>query len=594
MALNYLAVPYREENRLMRKQKSANKFTRIICTLLAVCLLCCAPAFPAKAAVVENGIDVSKYQGAIDWQAVAQSGISFAFIKVGSTKSGIDPYFNYNMLAAQQAGIKTGVYIYSYAKSVEEAVVEAQFVLNAIQNVQVSYPVVWDVEDNVQKSLSPETLSLMANTFCAMIEAEGYYPMVYSSTSWFNKRLGPVFYDKWVAQWAAACEIPDASIWQYSCKGSVPGIKGDVDLDYALKDYSTSIVNTGWVPRKGYLYFYINYKMQRGWLDLGTAKYYLDPAGRMVTGWLPLDDAMYYLHPDGVMAVGFTPIGPGMYCFNTDGKMLTGLQNLNGLTYYFAPDGAMYVGLLDFPDGKRFFSTDGHMLTGLSIVNNKYYYFDLNGIMQTGWQTIGGQTFLFTADGSMAYGWFNDGIFTYYLSMEDGHRVSGWQTIDGKTYCFDANGVMLTGWQTIGDQTFLFAADGSMVKGWFNDGAYTYYLSIEDGHRVTGWQTIDGKTYLFDQLGHMMTGVVNLNGLSYLFAADGVMYTGWFNDGVTAKYYEADGHMAIGMVTINDSIYYFDINGNMQTGIVEIGGVPYLFDVDGKMLPQPAVPQLPQ
>ena len=111
----------------MKKQKSANKLTRIICTLLAACMLCCVPTFSSEAAAAAQGIDVSKYQGAINWQAVAQSGVSFAFIKVGSSKSGIDPYFNYNMLAAQQAGIKTGVYIYSYAKSVEEAAAEAQF-----------------------------------------------------------------------------------------------------------------------------------------------------------------------------------------------------------------------------------------------------------------------------------------------------------------------------------------------------------------------------------------------------------------------------------------------------------------------------------
>lgn len=91
----------------MKKQGSANKITRIIYALLAACMLCCAPAFPSEAAAIEKGIDVSKYQGAINWQAVAQSGVSFAFIKVGSMKSGIDPYFNYNMLAAQQAGIKT-------------------------------------------------------------------------------------------------------------------------------------------------------------------------------------------------------------------------------------------------------------------------------------------------------------------------------------------------------------------------------------------------------------------------------------------------------------------------------------------------------
>lgn len=505
--------------------KSANKFTRFICMILAVCLLSGIPMVKAEAAVVEKGIDVSKWQGLVNWQAVAQSGVSFAFIRVGNTKKGIDEYFYYNMLAAQQAGIKTGVYIYSYATNVQEAALEAQLVLNAIQNVQVSYPVVWDVEDSVQKNLSPETLSLMANTFCAMIEAEGYYPMVYANASWFTTKIGPVFFDKWVAQWNTTCDVPDAAVWQYTSKGSVPGIIGDVDLDYALKDYSSSIVNTGWVARKGFLYYYINYKMQRGWLDLGTAKYYLDPAGRMTTGWLPLDDSLYYMQADGVMSVGFTPIGAGMYYFDTDGKMLTGLQNISGLTYYFAADGAMYTGFLDLPDGKRFFTSDGHMLTGLNIVGNKYYYFDANGIMQTGWQTIGDQTFLFAADGSMAYGWFNDGVYSYYLSMVDGHKV-------------------------------------------------------------TGWQTIEGKTYFFDAAGHMTTGATTLNGLSYLFAADGSMYTGWFNDGVSSKYYETDGHMAVGLATINGSIYYFDVNGNMQTGIVDIGGVPYIFDVDGKMLPQ--------
>ena len=84
--------------------------------------------------------------------------------------------------------------------------------------------------------------------------------------------------------------------------------------------------------RQGFLYYYINYKMQRGWLDLGLAKYYLNPYGQMMTGWLTLEDGIYYLQPDGVMSVGFTPIGAGMYFFDANGKMLTGLQNLSGLT----------------------------------------------------------------------------------------------------------------------------------------------------------------------------------------------------------------------------------------------------------------------
>ncbi len=514
-------------------KKSATKVTRIICMLLTIGLLSSIPTFQTEAAVIENGIDVSKWQGTIDWQAVAQSGVSFVFIRVGNTKYGIDKDFYYNMLAAQQVGIKTGVYIYSYATTVEEAALEAQFVLDAIKDIPVSYPVVWDVEDDkAHKNLPPETLALMANTFCALVEAEGYYPMVYSSTSWFTKRIGPVFYDKWVAHWGDTLGIPDAAVWQYTDKGSVPGINGNVDLDYALKDFSTSIVNTGWVARKGFLHYYINYKMQRGWLDLGLAKYYLDPAGRMVTGWLPLEDGIYYLQPDGVMSVGFTPIGLGMYCFDTDGKMLTGLQNINGLSYFFAPDGVMYTGFFDFPDGKRFFDFDGHMLVGLSTIDNNNYYFNETGVMQTGWQTLG-------------------------------------------------------------DQTFLFALSGPMVRGWFNDGVNNYYLSTIDGHRVTGWQTIDGKTYFFDAVGRMVTGVQNLNGLSYLFAPDGVLYTGWFNDGISVKYYDVDGHMVTGLTAIEDSLYYFDANGNMQTGIVEIAGIPYIFDTNGKMIPQ-EIPVLPQ
>lgn len=501
---------------------------RLLCIVLAVVTLAGLPSAPVKAAPVAQGIDVSKWQGPIDWNAVAKSGVSFAFIRVGNLKKGLDEYFYYNMMAAQAAGIKTGVYIYSYATSVEQATAEAQFVLNAVQNVQVSFPIAWDVEDEVQKGLTPDTLSMMANTFCALIEAEGYYPIVYANKHWFTTKIGPVFYDKWVAQWSDKCEVPGAAVWQYSDKGTIPGINGPVDLDYALKDYSTSIVNTGWVPRKGFLYYYINYKMQRGWLDLGTAKYYLDPAsGKMMTGWLPLTDGMYYLQPDGVMAVGFTTIGQGMYFFNTDGKMLTGLQNLNGLTYYFAENGVMYTGFLDLPDGKRFFTTDGHMLTGLQIVANKYYYFDL------------------------------------------------------------VTGIMKTGWQVIGDQTYLFAADGQMAYGWFTDGVYKYYLSTVDGHRVSGWNTIDGNTYYFDEQGHMLTGAQNIGGLSFLFTADGAMYKGWFNDGVNTRYYDVDGHMAIGLTTINGFIYYFDANGIMQTGLVDVGGVPCLFDVDGKLITQP-------
>ena len=203
------------------KHKCKKGITRFLCALLATIMLVGVPSFQSDAAVVSQGIDVSKWQGVINWAAVAQSGVSFAFIRVGNLKKGLDEYFYYNMMSAQAVGIKTGVYIYSYATNVQEAAMEAEFVLNAVQNLPVSFPIVWDVEDDCQAGLSPDTLSLMANTFCAIIEAEGYYPMVYANKYWYTKKLGPIFYDKWVAQWGAACDIPDAAVWHVAVSVSV-------------------------------------------------------------------------------------------------------------------------------------------------------------------------------------------------------------------------------------------------------------------------------------------------------------------------------------------------------------------------------------
>lgn len=451
-----------------KKQKMTQVTKKIMATILSLCIgiltMTCVPVMKANAAPGVYGIDVSKWQGTINWPAVAQNGnLSFAFIRVGTTRKGIDPTFYYNMLSAQAVGLKTGVYIYSYATTVEEAAMEAQFVLSAIQNLKVSYPIVWDVEDKVQSGLSRETLSMMANTFCAIIESEGYYPMVYSSANWYNKKIGPVFYDKWVAQWASKCEIPDASVWQYSCTGNVNGIAGNVDLNVSFKDYSSFIIDTGWSQRNGFMYYYNGYKMQRGWLDLGIAKYFLDPYGRMVTGWMPTEDGVYFFGADGIMSVGFTPIGNGMYFFNTDGKMLTGLQNIGGLTYFFAADGVMYTGFLDLPDGKHFFSNEGHMLTGLQNIGGKTYYFDEKGIMAVGEKNLGGLQYLFDATGAMYTGWLSDGVTTKYYE-QDGHLATGLTMIDQNIYFFDNNGIMQTGVIEIDGLPFLFDVDGKLIQ----------------------------------------------------------------------------------------------------------------------------------
>lgn len=538
-------------------------FKRTLCLLLVLSMVIFVPETEAKAAStpLAVGVDVSRWQGPINWNAVAASGVSFAFIKVGSTNSGIDPYFVQNMLGAQMAGIKTGVYIYSYAQNVEQAAAEAQFVLSAISNFAVSMPVVFDIEDKTQKGLPAAQLSMMANTFCAMVEAEGYYPMVYSSKSWFTSKLTGVLYDKWVAQWGAKCDILDASFWQFTETGRVGGVGGNIDMNYQYKDLSASIVNTGWVARKGFMYHYAGYKMQRGWTDIDGARYYLGTDGRMNVGWLPYEDSMYFLQANGVMAIGFLPIGTAMYCFGQDGKMLTGMQVLDGQQYYFQADGAMYVGM--FFDGAHYmyFDVDGHMLKGLSVISGQNFYFDEYGYMHTGWVPMNGQMYLFSENGPMVYGWFNDGVYSYYLDEKDGHRVSGFRDVAGKRYYFDENGRMATGYLDLAGATYLFDATGAMLTGWYQNGTNRQFFGT-DGTMTRGFSVINGQTYYFDMNGNMAVGFTNINGQTYLFGTDGAMVTGWFNDGVNSYFFNADGtRLENTTLNMDGNIFIFDPNG---------------------------------
>ena len=536
---------------------------RFMCMILVLSFSVFVPQVQAEAAApIAKGIDVSKYQGAINWPAVAASGVTFAFIKVGSAKSGVDPMFIQNMIGAQSVGIKTGVYIYSYALNVEQAAAEAQFVLACIANLPVNMPVVYDIEDSTQKGLSAAEVSMMSNTFCAIVEAEGYYPMVYANTYWYKSRLTGVLFDKWVAQWSDACEIPDAAFWQYSDKGTVNGIAGAVDLNYQFKDLSASIVNVGWVPRKGFMYYYNGYKMQRGWQDIGGARYYLGTDGRMNVGWLTLDNKMYFLQANGMMSIGFTPIGTSMYYFAADGSMLTGMQNVNGGTYLFQPDGVMYIGMFNNGSNMMYFHPDGHMATGLTAIASQNYYFDQLGAMQTGWVPIAGNTYLFAPDGPMVHGWFSDGAYKYYLAVEDGHRVSGMQIIDGKNYYFDANGRMLIGYQTINGATYLFDADGSMHTGWYQNGVINQYFGA-DGVMAVGATVIDGKTYTFDATGNMQVGLTTIGTATYFINADGSLYTGLFNDGVHVYYFNEDGtRLENATLEVNGVTFTFDAQGN--------------------------------
>lgn len=199
-----------------------------------------------------TGIDVSKYQGVIDWKKVREAGVEFAILRLGyrgwtEGTLEIDNYYETNVKAAVEAGVKVGVYFFSQAITVEEAVEEAEFVLEKIRDYDITYPVIFDTEDVPNYNARANNLSRDFRTdiciaFCDTIAAAGYRPMVYASTRWMImgidlERL--TAYDKWYAYYGTSFTFPyQYQMLQYSDTGSVPGIEGNVDLDISFVDYA--------------------------------------------------------------------------------------------------------------------------------------------------------------------------------------------------------------------------------------------------------------------------------------------------------------------------------------------------------------------
>jgi uncharacterized protein YjdB len=199
-----------------------------------------------------KGIDVSKWQGTINWALVKGDGIQFAMIRSsygdGTSNylnNGVDPMFETNYAAAKANGVEVGAYHYSHATTVEEATTEANFFISRLKGKQFGYPVCVDLEDATQSTLDKETLTDIAITYLSILRQAGYYPMIYCNKSWFTTELDDirlVSYDHWLAQWAPSITYTGTvGIWQYSSTGSVDGITGNVDLDTSFCDYASKI-----------------------------------------------------------------------------------------------------------------------------------------------------------------------------------------------------------------------------------------------------------------------------------------------------------------------------------------------------------------
>lgn len=188
-----------------------------------------------------NGIDVSYHQGTINWSKVKADGIDYAILRCGFGQDLVnqdDLMWEENADACTKLGIPFGVYLYSYATTEEKAIGEAKHVLRLIEDYDLQYPVYYDIEDSSQKSLTKAKLGKIAQAFADVIEEAGYEVGIYSSYSMFNDYLTDAVFDnypRWVARYNTYCGYSKSyHMWQYSSKGSVNGISGNVDMDYLI------------------------------------------------------------------------------------------------------------------------------------------------------------------------------------------------------------------------------------------------------------------------------------------------------------------------------------------------------------------------
>lgn len=355
--------------RMKRSKWMFKRWIKRVTALGLIMVVALMPHYRAQAvgagSAIARGIDVSKHNLAIDWSQVPSAGLSFVFVKAGSTNSGIDPYFDANMRGASAAGLRTGVYLYSYAANVEQAQNEANLLVQWLSNYTVSYPVVYDVEDACHKNMSQAQLQEIINAFCTIIEANGYYPMVYSSRNMFAKQIGNIRYDKWIAQYADALQYDGAAFWQNTSHGSVAGIPTRVDMDYQFKDYSSIIIADGFATRGDQQVFYANYRMQRScWVSWEDRKYHLDENGFVQKGcWFEDETGRYFLA-------------------TKDGHALREDVTIQGVEYFFDENAVMQTGLVLRPDGNTYYyDATGALQKNVTVtVDGVNYAVDKNGI----------------------------------------------------------------------------------------------------------------------------------------------------------------------------------------------------------------------
>ena len=202
-----------------------------------------------------KGLDVSKFQGEVDWERVKAAGYQFAMLRAGYGFNTVDPQFRRNASECNRIGLPIGAYWFCYAVSPSSAVQEADGCLDTIADYKLEYPVCYDIEQasvdyasGEGVTITPELAKQLVKSFCDRIEAKGYFAMFYSNKNFLDQYLGDDIakrYALWYARYADTFDGTDCAMWQYTSQGSVAGISGNVDLDISYIDFPSVIRGAG-------------------------------------------------------------------------------------------------------------------------------------------------------------------------------------------------------------------------------------------------------------------------------------------------------------------------------------------------------------
>lgn len=423
--------------------------------------------WPNDPKAICKGIDVSYHNGTIDWKKVKQSEVEYAIIRCGygtNDKNQDDKKWEENVKGCIDNNIPYGVYLYSYADTVEKASSEADHAIRLLQGKKFKYPVYYDLEEEaIRKKLSKTEIANIAKTFCNKLSAKGYTVGIYANKDWFTNYLTDSCFNnwtKWVAQYNTVCNYQGKyDMWQCSSTGRVPGISGNVDLNYSYSPFENSHgggnTNNGGTTTKypdglneieGELYYFKNNRIDTSYSGLaqyGNEWYYIENGkvnwnytGLVQRGneWFYIENGKLNWNHSGIVEYNkqWFYVERGRLNWN-----YTGLGQ-SGNDWYYIERGRVnwgYTGLVQ--KGNEWFYVKGGKLdwsyTGLVQKGNEWF-FVRNGRLDWGYTGLAcnGEYYFYVKNGRLDWSYSGyaqiDGQGEYY-EVRNGRLVGGTLTL---------------------------------------------------------------------------------------------------------------------------------------------------------------------